>query len=70
MKKSTRATIMVSITMPSDWVAVYKVASAAKGMTLSAWIGQACNKQLPKETRSQLSERVSRGKPRKDNAAE
>lgn len=51
-------------TQPVDWWAAWEAAAKAAGLDMAAWIGQQCNKALPKEVRAKLSERGTRGRPK------
>lgn len=54
-----------SLTQPADWWAAWQLAANANNQTLAAWIGEQCNKTLPKTVAKQLSERKTAGRPRK-----
>ena len=56
-----------NITQPSDWWLEFEAAAYVKGITLSEWVGAACRKALPKDTRDGLSERVGRGQPKSES---
>ena len=51
-------------TQPTDWWAAWEEAAKAAGLDLAAWIGEQCNKALPKKVREKLGERATRGRPR------
>ncbi len=53
-----------NITQPADWWAAWEAQAAKEGLPLSTWIGERCNEGLSKKAQRQLSERVSRGRPR------
>ena len=40
-----------NITQPADWWSAFEEAAKAEGLTLSAWVGQACVFQLPASKR-------------------
>lgn len=54
-------------TQPEDWWDAWDQAAKEAGLDLADWIGRQCNKALPKNVRIKLSERATRGRPRKDN---
>jgi hypothetical protein len=54
-----------NITQPADWWAAFETAAKEDGVTLSEWLGESGYARLSTRTRKQLSERVSRGQPRK-----
>lgn len=41
-------------TQPTDWWAAWEEAAKAAGLDLAAWIGEQCNKALPKKVREKL----------------
>jgi len=43
-----------NVSQPKDWWAAWERAAAAKGLHLSEWIGQQCNRSLPREVRDEL----------------
>jgi len=51
-----------NVSEPADWWAAWERAAAAKGLHLSEWIGQQCNRALPREVRDELSHRAKRGR--------
>ena len=55
-----------NITEPSDWWEAFEAAATASGMTLSAWMGDACVKQLPKTVAKKLSPRPPASRPKKE----
>lgn len=55
-----------NITQPADWWAAFDAAAQAGGTDLSAWLGEAGRRMLPRAERKKLSERVTRGRPVKE----
>ena len=54
-----------NITQPADWWAAFEEAAKAEGLTLSAWVGQACVFQLSAKKRLKLTERPPANRPPK-----
>lgn len=52
-----------NLTMPADWWQAFEAEAEKHGISLSAWIGRACLKQLPAVVRKSLSARNERGRP-------
>lgn len=58
----------IQITQPPDWVTAWKQQANTEGVSLSEWIGECCNANLPKT--AELSERRTRGgnmRPEREN---
>lgn len=53
-----------NITQPTDWWKAFEKAARDEGLSLSAWIGKAALKQLPREVVRSLSERKPSGRPK------
>jgi len=56
-----------NITQPSDWWVVFEDQAKAEGMTLSAWIGEACKDRLAKKQTKKLTDRPPAHRPRKNS---
>jgi|DEB0MinimDraft_10_1074344.scaffolds.fasta_scaffold06085_7 hypothetical protein len=56
-----------NITHPADWWYAFEEQAEKEGMTLSAWIGECCLANLPKEKQKKLSQRQAGGRPRSDS---
>lgn len=56
--------IDIHISEPVAWIAAFRRAAQADGMTLSEWIGEACLQRLGDE-RNQLPPRPSTGRPKR-----
>jgi hypothetical protein len=52
----------ISITEPAEWIDLWRDAAKEEGKTLSEWIGEQCNKALPREVRRELGERPKAGR--------
>lgn len=52
-----------NITQPADWWLAFEAAAKAEGLSLSEWIGRACQSAIASRTRRTLSERPSTGRP-------
>ena len=53
------------MTQPPDWLDAWKAKAAKEGLSLSAWIGEQCNKGLTKKEQAKLSERPPAHCPKK-----
>lgn len=53
------------VVAPPEHVDEFRKAAAHAGLSLSAWVGQACLEKLPKKVVSQLPERQGVGRPAK-----
>jgi hypothetical protein len=53
---------LITHRQPADWLDAWKQAAEAEGKTLSEWIGDQCNKALPKEVRKELGKRPKAGR--------
>lgn len=54
-----------NITQPADWWAAFEEAASKEGLTLSAWIGEACKARLPVKVAKKLTERPPANRPKK-----
>lgn len=54
-----------NITQPPDWWAAFEREAERKGMSLSAWIGDACRAKLPNRVWTKLSVRREAHRPKK-----
>lgn len=58
-----------NITQPADWWAAIERAADKAGLTVSEWIGEAAVDKLPVSVARKLSERPTRGQPRKETVS-
>lgn len=62
----TQPSVVRRFSQPADWDRAFRDAAEAAGMSLSAWIGEACKKQLPRDVRKSLSERPGAHRPARE----
>lgn len=65
---STKKTIL----QPPDWWAAFQCEADAAGLSLSAWIGEACRQAIPARRKTKLanlSERPLASRPKKNRGA-
>jgi hypothetical protein len=55
-----------NIAEPSEWWKAAEAAAKKENKSLSEWIGEAILEKLPAKVRSKLPERVTAGRPRKE----
>lgn len=59
--------IRKNITHPADWWDAFEEQAKKENMTLSAWIGECCFANIPKEKQAKLSERPPAHRPKSDS---
>ena len=56
------------MTQPEDWLKAFSTEAKKQRLSLSAWIGECCVKELPLEVQAKLSQRPAAHRPGKSNA--